>query len=439
MKKTIISLAGLHRLILILGIIAMLSAASTRAVYAKEELKQPYLIKVNRACNTITVYEKDNEGKYSVPVKAMVCSVGKGTRTITGTFNTKEKYRWKLLMGDVWGQYATRIVGGILFHSVYYYGYCDPATLATKEYNKLGTAASHGCIRLTVADAKWIYDNCPAGTSVVIYDDIKNPGPLGKPEAIKLPSSVRWDPTDTNENNPFKNKLPKISGAKNISVDYGNTIDLLSGIKAVSSLGDDITTKLRIEGDIDYGKPGKYKITYSVTDNLNREYKKTITVTVKTPIVPSYTSPELKGVTNRVVNTDVTKELVLSGVEAYYSELSLDKNNIDVQIEEVNKDEYYITYQLSYDGKITTEHASFYVDREAPAINGVRDFTLEAGEIPSEGYLLDRISVSDNYSSSKSIIISTALVENSDGSYKVIYEAVDEAGNKTLKEAKIYN
>lgn len=439
MKKNIISLAGLHSLILILGIVAMLTAASTQVVYAKEELKHPYLIKVNRACNTITVFEKDNDDKYTVPVKAMVCSVGKGTRTITGTFNTKEKYRWKLLMGDVWGQYATRIVGGILFHSVYYYGNCNPATLATKEYNKLGTAASHGCIRLTVADAKWIYDNCPVGTTVVIYDDKKNPGPLGKPESITLPTTVRWDPTDTNEKNPYKNKLPKITGAKNITLEHGKTVDFLSGIKAVSSLGNDITKKLSVEGDVDYQIPGKYKITYNVTDELNRECKKTITVTVNAPILPPDINPELKGVTDRVVNADVTKELALSGVEAYYSDICLDKNYINVQIDEVNKDEYYITYQLTYDGRTTQEHASFYVDREAPVIDGVSDLTLEIGEMPSEGYLLDKISVSDNYTSTNKILISAALVENTDGSYQVNYEAVDEAGNKTIKEAKINN
>ncbi|HAH78565.1 MAG TPA: L,D-transpeptidase, partial [Ruminococcaceae bacterium] len=34
--------------------------------------------------------------------------------------------------------------------------------------DKLGEPASHGCIRLPVEDAKWIYDNIPEGTKVVI-------------------------------------------------------------------------------------------------------------------------------------------------------------------------------------------------------------------------------------------------------------------------------
>ena len=36
------------------------------------------------------------------------------------------------------------------------------------EAMKLGQPASHGCVRLTVADAKWFYDQVPDGTPVTI-------------------------------------------------------------------------------------------------------------------------------------------------------------------------------------------------------------------------------------------------------------------------------
>jgi hypothetical protein len=49
---------------------------------------------------------------------------------------------------------------------------------------------------MTVADAKWIYDNCPVGTKVIIYDDTTSPGPLGKPTAPTIPAGQNYDPTD---------------------------------------------------------------------------------------------------------------------------------------------------------------------------------------------------------------------------------------------------
>ena len=67
-----------------------------------------------------------------------------------------------------WAQYAYRIDGPILFHSVLY-SEKDESTLRKGSVYALGSRASHGCIRLKVEDAKWIYNNCPAGTTVVVY------------------------------------------------------------------------------------------------------------------------------------------------------------------------------------------------------------------------------------------------------------------------------
>ena len=149
---------------------------------------------VNKTKNMVTVYYID--GDVYVPVKRFICSQG-GSNTPEGTFSTPAKYRWYTLMGPVWGQWCTRIHGGVLFHSVYYHTPNDNRDLAVGAYNKLGTTASHGCVRLTAADAKWIYDNCSLGTKVTIYR-MSGYEPFTKPTAYKLPSWHKWDPTDPN-------------------------------------------------------------------------------------------------------------------------------------------------------------------------------------------------------------------------------------------------
>ena len=97
-----------------------------------------YKIKINKLKNTVTVYEK-NGGRYE-PYKAFVCSVGQATPT--GSFRIYQKHRWRALVQSTYGQYCSRFVGSILFHSVCYHR-PDPATLFNEEFNKLGTTASH--------------------------------------------------------------------------------------------------------------------------------------------------------------------------------------------------------------------------------------------------------------------------------------------------------
>ena len=38
----------------------------------------------------------------------------------------------------------------------------------TIKGDRLGVAISHGCIRLATSSAKWIYDNIPEGTPIII-------------------------------------------------------------------------------------------------------------------------------------------------------------------------------------------------------------------------------------------------------------------------------
>jgi len=135
---------------------------STVQVWAAEA---EYRIDVNITQNIVTVYRQGAGGVYTAE-RAFYCSTGAATPT--GTYKTTNKYEWRALFGNVYGQYATRITGHILFHSVPYRTMAKDS-LDTQAYNKLGTSASMGCIRLTVEDAKWIYDNCPSGTTVRMY------------------------------------------------------------------------------------------------------------------------------------------------------------------------------------------------------------------------------------------------------------------------------
>ena len=164
-----------------------------------------FYIKVNNQTNTVTVYSKNQNGDYE-PLKAMVCSVGTYTPT-SGKYTIGSRWEWLGLFGNVFGHYVTQITGNILFHSVPYTAWGDNGTLEWWEYDKLGTKASMGCVRLQISDAKWIFENVDRGTVVEFYSDA-NPGPLGKPTSMKISQNEEcrnYDPTDPSNNNPWKN------------------------------------------------------------------------------------------------------------------------------------------------------------------------------------------------------------------------------------------
>lgn len=242
--------------------------------------KNPYLLKVNRDQNCVTAYTYDKNGEYTVPIRAMICSTGIDKATVLGDdFYIYYKQEWNPLFNDVYGHYVSGFYGDYLFHSVPYMD-ASADTLETEEFNKLGGEGSLGCVRMETADVKWIYENCPENTQVIVYDDT-NPGPLGKPEAIKITDhTCGWDPTDDAVENPYASKTPEIYGTSNLTINKGKTADLLEGVTAVDTCSNDITSKISVTGNILTNKAGTYKLTYSVEDTMHRTNRVDVTVTV---------------------------------------------------------------------------------------------------------------------------------------------------------------
>ena len=60
--------------------------------------------------------------------------------------------------------YWTQFYADYLFHSVKYY-----AGTRNIMDGRLGMNISAGCVRMQIDQAKWIYDNIPRGTKVIVY------------------------------------------------------------------------------------------------------------------------------------------------------------------------------------------------------------------------------------------------------------------------------
>ena len=141
-----------------------------------------YKLIVDIYWQVVMAFKKDANGEYTVPVRYMLCSTGspKLGNTRIGTFKLKEcRLRFGTFAGgDYSAQYWTLIVSRTYFHSVVYRGgrggKKDLNSLYVDKYLKLGSKDSHGCIRLPVPDARWIWYNCAYGTEVEIREGSKN-------------------------------------------------------------------------------------------------------------------------------------------------------------------------------------------------------------------------------------------------------------------------
>jgi glucan-binding YG repeat protein len=162
----------------------------------------PYYLECDRVNGVITVY---TSSKKNIPIKTMRTSVGTSAYpTPTGTYTVQKASRWQLLMGPSWGQYGCFLTIASNGIGIYTHSVASSSKsvydLPTASYDKLGTPASHGCMRLCVADAKWIYDNCN-GAKFRIFDGTYQSqeckkGPLGRNPLVRRYGSGNFDPTD---------------------------------------------------------------------------------------------------------------------------------------------------------------------------------------------------------------------------------------------------
>ena len=141
------------------------------AAVVSEEFVNPYKLVVDISEQYVYLYQWDGDG-YNTFLGKCICSTGKkgydtplGTYQASGPAGQGEWYYFKEY--NCYAKWGYRIVGGILFHSV---TYSASKKLNHYSVSNLGRKASHGCVRLEVAKAEWIYKNCPVGTTVVIQE-----------------------------------------------------------------------------------------------------------------------------------------------------------------------------------------------------------------------------------------------------------------------------
>ena len=101
------------------------------------------------------------------PIKNWACGTGApSSPTVTGDYiiSGRGEYFWGNMGGTpYYCYYYTQFYGDYLFHSYP----CDPGTFNIQDSSN--GPVSHGCVRLPLDQAKWIYDTIPYYTAVKLY------------------------------------------------------------------------------------------------------------------------------------------------------------------------------------------------------------------------------------------------------------------------------
>lgn len=128
----------------------------------------PYKVEVSIDRQRVYVYELQDSGEYEL-TQTFVCSTGMGNSTPRGIFlDGGPANAWHHFSKfDVWARYSFTIEGDIMFHSVLF-SEKDTSTLREGSLYALGQKASHGCVRLSVKNARWLFEHCSHGKVVII-------------------------------------------------------------------------------------------------------------------------------------------------------------------------------------------------------------------------------------------------------------------------------
>lgn len=171
------------------------------------------------------------------------------------------------------------------------------------------------------------------------------------------------------------NACPVIN-ATDKTLTVGDEFDPLADVTATDEEDGDLTDKIKIlNNEVDMTKPGKYEVTYKVTDNGGASYVKTIKVTVNPKMEVLNEAPTIDAADKTITVGDTFDPKV--GVTAKDAEdgdltdkIEVVKNTVDTK----KAGKYEVTYKVTdSDGATRTKTIKVTVKEKAPAPSTDKD------------------------------------------------------------------
>ena len=240
------------------------------------------------------------------------------------------------------------------------------------------------------------------------------------------------------------NACPVIN-ATDKTLTVGDEFDPLADVTATDEEDGDLTNKIEIlKNDVDTTKPGKYEVTYKVTDRKGASYTKSITVTVNPKMEVLNAIPTIKAEDKTLTvgdtfdpKADVTAEDVEDG--DLTDKIEVLKNEVDT----TKSGKYEVTYKVTDNqGASRTKTITVTINpkieplNEAPTID-VTDKEITVGDKfdPKEGVTAK--DKEDGNLTDKIEILKNTVDPSKPGVYEVTYKVTDSKGASCTKTIKV--
>ena len=240
------------------------------------------------------------------------------------------------------------------------------------------------------------------------------------------------------------NEAPVIH-ATDKTITVGDTFDPMAGVTATDTEDGNLTTKIEVKkNDVDTTTPGKYEVTYKVTDNQGASFTKSITVTVNPKMEVLNEAPVIHA-TDKTITVGDTFD-PMAGVTATDAEdgnlttkIEVKKNDVDT----TKAGKYEVTYKVTDNQGATctktiavTVNPKMEVLNEAPTIDAA-DKTITVGDTFDPKAGVTAKDAEDGDLTNKIEVVKNTVDTKKAGEYEVTYKVTDSDGATRAKTIKV--